>query len=292
MGRVVTHADAGLPQPENANAYTGSNTVESLVELARSDMNPSRRGVLGAAAYSAALAIPAWHDVVGRWEAVGSGRSQRIGFSDVETVTSMTEYLAELDARVGSRDTRPMAASFLVNTVAPYLRADGSNEVRRAMLSAASFACYNTGWMAVDEGLHGLAQRYYLKALELAGAAEDHLTYCHILRGMSVQAVNLGHRTQALRLASAARTAPAAGQRLSAFFAGQQAHCHAAAQERNRAFQALQATERAVDRASSQVGTFGGFSAATLAYATSQVQYELGDVRGSVRLPRTAFPAP
>jgi hypothetical protein len=30
--------------------------------------------------------------------------------------------------------------------------------------------------MAVDEGLHGLAQRYYLKALELAGAADDHLT--------------------------------------------------------------------------------------------------------------------
>ncbi|WP_279571479.1 hypothetical protein [Streptomyces sp. 8K308] len=42
------------------------------------------------------------------------------------------------------------------------------------MLSAASFLCCLTGWMAVDEGLQGLAQRYYAKGLELAGASDDH----------------------------------------------------------------------------------------------------------------------
>jgi hypothetical protein len=99
-------------------------------------------------------------------------------------VIAMTERVSELDDGFGGRQARPMAASFMVNTVASYLRADAPEDVRKAMLSAASDLLYLTGYMAVDEGLHGLAQRYYVKALELAGAAEDHLTYCTTLRGI------------------------------------------------------------------------------------------------------------
>lgn len=65
-----------------------------------------------------------------------------------------------------------------MNTVVPFLRASGPGDVRRAMMSAASDLCYLAGYMAVDEGLDGLAQCYYLQALELAGASEDHLTFC------------------------------------------------------------------------------------------------------------------
>ncbi|KOG90392.1 transcriptional regulator, partial [Streptomyces varsoviensis] len=178
--------------------------MEGIVDLGRQDMDPSRRGVLGAGLFSVALTIPGWPDVIGRAVAVESGRVTRIGMSDVDMVVAMTERVSELDDQFGGRHARPMAASFMVNTVAAYLRADASAEVRRAMLSAASDLLYLTGYMAVDEGLHGLAQRYYLKALELAGAAEDHLTYCTTLRGMSVQAVDLGHGDRALELADAA----------------------------------------------------------------------------------------
>lgn len=62
-----------------------------------------------------------------------------------------------------------MAAAFLVNTVAPYLKADAAEDVHNDMLSAASDLTYPTGWMAMCERAHGLGQRYYLEALRLAG---------------------------------------------------------------------------------------------------------------------------
>lgn len=152
------------------------------------------------------------------------------------------------------------------------------------MLSAAALLCYLTGWMAVDEGAHGRAQQqYYVKALELAGAGGDHNTYCHVLRGMSVQAANLGHGAPAARLANAAaESAPESTPRMRAFMAGQQAHAYALAGERVNALTTLREAERAVNQAESQLGTFGGFSSSTLAYATAEVRHALGDIKGSV----------
>ncbi|WP_059005714.1 hypothetical protein [Streptomyces specialis] len=245
-------------------------------------MDPSRRGVLHVSLYSAALSIPGWHDVVGRLEAVQGQQVRRIGMADLEAVTSMTDLLDRRDGEFGGRDTRPVAASFLINTVAPCLRAEGSEEVRTALLSAASNLCYLTGWMAVDEGAHGLAQRYYAKALELAGAAEDHLLYCTILRGMSVQAMSLGDASTALRLSTAATAAPDAGPRRRSFFAGQHAHVLAANGDGKKALRALAETETAMEQAENRGEGSGQFGPSTVAQITAQVRYELGDVAGSV----------
>ncbi len=246
-------------------------------------MDPSRRSVLGAGLFSVALAIPDWPDVIGRMEAVQKGQTQRIGMPDVNMIISMTERISSLDDQFGGRHARPMAAAFLVNTVAPYLRADAPGPVRKAMMAAASDLCYLTGYMAVDEGVHGLAQRYYLKALELAGAAEDHLTYCTTLRGMSVQAVDLRHGRHAMRLADAAAAAsPEAGPRMRAFLAGQQAHASAQTGDRSSSLMYLREAETAVEKAESRSKTFGSYNSSTLAYHISQVRFELGDIPGSV----------
>jgi tetratricopeptide (TPR) repeat protein len=284
FGRLVTHAEAGFPAP----AYDGRSvsTVEGLLDLSGQDMDPTRRSAIGAGAklFSVALAIPGWQDVVGRMEAVQTGRMQRIGMPEVESVIAMTDHLGVLDDQFGGRYARPASAAFLGNIVAPYLKADGPTEVRKAMMTAASWLCYITGWMAVDEGIHGTAQQYYVKGLELAGASEDYSTYCHILRGMSVQAADLEHGPTALKWANAAsEAAPTSGPRMRAFMAGQQAHSHALAGERFSAFQKLQETEAALDKAHSPAGTIGGFSYATLAYATAQVRYSFGDVTGSIQ---------
>ncbi|MEV1007153.1 tetratricopeptide repeat protein [Streptomyces sp. NPDC049881] len=282
LGRPVTPGELGFPTPRTP-APDAPSYVAELMDLVRSDMDPSRRGVIGAGLYSVAMTIPAWPDVVGRMEAAGSGRARRIGMADVTAVQLMTDRLAELDDHFGGRYARPMAAAFLANNVAPYLRADAHGEVRKAMVSAAAFLCYVTGWMAVDEGLQGLAQRYYAKGLELAGAGEDHATYCHILRGMSVQAADLGHGATAVRLADAAAAESRdPGHRVRAFLAGQQAYAHAVAGDRVRALRSLSETERALSRADSRPSSYGGFSAATLAYATSQVRHGIGDLAGSV----------
>ncbi|WP_258044139.1 tetratricopeptide repeat protein [Streptomyces sp. SM11] len=283
LGRPVTHAEAGLPVPRDHSSTTAADTVEGLIDLGRQDMDPSRRSVLGAGLFSVALTIPGWPDVIGRAEAVQSGRARRIGMNEVDMVIAMTERVSELDDQFGGRHARPMAASFMVNTVASYLRADAPDDVRKAMLSAASDLLYLTGYMAVDEGLHGLAQRYYVKALELAGAAEDHLTYCTTLRGMSVQAIDLRHGGRAMVLANAAAAAsPKAGPRMLAFLAGQQAHAAAQTGDRTRALRYIRGAETAMDRAESRGKAFGSYDPASLNYHISQVRYELGDVSGAI----------
>jgi hypothetical protein len=290
LQRPVTNAEAGFPPPVHDRRDV--TTVEGLLELSREDMDPTRRSAIGAAAklFSVALAIPGWQDVVGRMEAVQAGRMRRIGMPEVESVIAMTDRLSDLDDQFGGRYARPMAAAFLVNIVAPYVKADAPSKVREAMMSAASFLCYLTGWMAVDEGLHGTAQQYYVKGLELAGASDDHLTYCHILRGMSVQSVDLGHGTTAVNWADAAsESAPTTGPRMIAFMAGQQAHSYAVAGERVNALRSIQQTEAALGKADSPQVTFGGYNAATLAYHTAQVRYALGDISGSVESLQSYF---
>ncbi|MER5493785.1 transcriptional regulator [Streptomyces sp. NPDC002490] len=246
-------------------------------------MVPTRRGVVNASLFSVALTIPGWPDVVGRMERVRQETAPRIGMPDVDMVIAMTEQLSELDDRFGGRHARPMAAAFLVNTVVPYLRAQAPDAVRKAMMSAASDLCYLTGYMAVDEGLEGLGQRYYLKALELAGASEDHLTYCTTLRGMSVQAVELGHSATSMRLADAAASAsPQAGPRMRAFLAGQQAHAAAQSGDVSRAMTHLREAERAMDKAESREKAFGSYDPAALYYHISHVRHELGDLPGAI----------
>lgn len=283
LRRPVTAAEAGFGPDTLPATGKADDTVATLIELAKVDVDPSRRRVLGASLFSVALTIPDWPDVLGRAHALAVGRTLRIGPGDVAMVTQMTEKISELDDLFGGRHARPMAASFLVNTVAPYLKADASPEVRDAMRSAAADLCYLTGYMAADEGLHGLAQRYYLQALEFAGAAGDYLTYCTTLRGMSVQAVELGHAKPARDLADAAAAAsPQAGPRLLAFLTGQQAHAAAQYGDRTTALQKIAEAERAMDRAESQETTFGSYDPSALHYHISQVRYELGDTAGSV----------
>lgn len=282
LQRPVTHREAGFA-PSIDHSGQQLDAVEGVIELGRGDMDPSRRGVLGAGLFSVALTIPGWPDVVGRAEAVQSGRMTRIGMNEVKTVTAMTERVSDLDDEFGGRHARPMAASFMVNTVAPYLRAEATGEVRQAILSAASDLLYLTGYMAVDEGLHGLAQQYYVKALELAGAAEDHLTYCTTLRGMSVQAVDLRHGAKAVELADAASEAsPKAGPRMKAFLTGQQAHAAAQTGDRSNALKYIREAEAAMERAESRGKAFGSYDPASLHYHVSQVRYELGDRPGAV----------
>jgi hypothetical protein len=215
-------------------------------------------------------------------EAVQTGRTQRIGIPEVESVISMTNRISDLEDQFGGRQVRPMAAAFLVNTVAPGLKADAAEPVRRAMMSAASALCCLTGYMAVDDGVHGIAQQYYLKALELAGAANDYFSYCGTLRAMSVQATDLRHAPEALRLADAAAAAyPQAGNRMRAFLVGQQAHASAQAGDRTNALRQLHTAELAIEKAESQ-GESGRYTPAALNDHISFVRHELGDVHGSV----------
>ncbi|MER6361654.1 tetratricopeptide repeat protein [Kitasatospora sp. NPDC001527] len=283
LGRAVTAFEAGFVDRPDEQEQS-EDMVRGLLDLGSADMDPSRRGVLGAGLYSIALTVPGWPDVVGRFERLRTDPHSRIGMGEVESVIAMTERISEIDDQFGGRTARPMAAAFMVNNIVPYLRATASAGVRRAMLSAAADHLYLTGYMAVDERLDTLGQRYYTKALELALAAGDHLIYCTTLRGMSVQAVELGHGSQAVRLAEAASTAsPQAGPRMRAFLAGQQAHALARTGDRTGALTMLRAAEVAMERAESRAKAHGSYDPASLAYHVAQVNHELGDREGAIR---------
>ncbi|MFJ7247957.1 tetratricopeptide repeat protein [Kitasatospora sp. NPDC098652] len=283
LKRPITAVEAGFRNmPTTVDEST--DTVAGLIDLGSLDMDPSRRGVLTASLYSVALTIPGWPDLVGRFEKLRTTPHLRIGMAEVQSVAAMTERISDLDDQFGGRMARPMAASFLVNTIAPYLQADATEHVREAMLSAAADHCYLTGYMAMDERHDALAQRYYMKALELAGHAGDHLTYCTTLRGMSVQAVDLGHGSTALRLADAASAAsPQAGPRMRAFLAGQQAHALAQTGDRAGALAMLREAEVAMEQAESKAKAHGSYDPASLSYHVAQVNYELGNRDGAIR---------
>ncbi|UFQ15492.1 MULTISPECIES: tetratricopeptide repeat protein [Streptomyces] len=287
LHRTVTHAEAGLPVAPSDQAPPGVDTVEELVDLGRADMDPTRRGVIAAGGlFSAALTVPLFADVARAAEAapVAPGKATvRIGAGQVESVRRMTEKIADILDELGGAHARPMAAAFLVHTVAPWLRAEASAGVRKDMYAAASDLTYLTGWMAMYERDHRTAQEYYTRALELAGYADDHVTYCRTLRGMSLQASNLGYGPRALQLAdSAAEAAPKGGPRLSAFLTGQQAHAASMVGDHRRARRLLADTEVALMKADNRRESIGGYDHSAYAFHVSHVLYEGKDLPGSI----------
>ncbi|MER6385977.1 hypothetical protein [Streptomyces sp. NPDC001250] len=281
LGRPVTSSELGWL----AQATEETNIVAGVMELSRSDMDPSRRGVLAGSLYSAALLVPKFENVNGVPTATPqAGRTLHIGASDVETVRTMTDKIADILDTVGAGHARPMAAAFLLNTAGPYLRASGTERVQLGMRAAVADLVYFTGWMAMYEERQGLGQRYCLKALKLAGAAEDHITYCRTLRGMSLQACHLGHGKKALDLAdAAAEAAPAAGPRLVAFLRGQQAASAAMTGDRRTALARLRETETALAQADNRRDAVGGYDEVAYHFHVAGVRWHLGDQEASIR---------
>ncbi|MFD5512161.1 hypothetical protein ACFWIB_30945 [Streptomyces sp. NPDC127051] len=282
LRRPVTCTEAGFSDTTTDDAAT------NLPDLVRGDMDPSRRRVLSAGLYSAALMVPLYSDLGDRLEHTNSeatpGRTLRVGAGEVDTVVRMTDHIATILDELGGGHARPMAAAFLANTVMPWLDAAASAPVRERMLAAAADLVYLTGWMAMYERAHGLGQQYFIQALNLARDAQDHVTYCRTLRGMALQASNLGHGPKALEYAdSAAEAAPSAGPRLTAFLRGQQAHGAAMVKDRRQAFDRLRETEQALAKADGRNDAIGGYDQAAYHFHTAHVLYELGDLPGSIR---------
>jgi transcriptional regulator with XRE-family HTH domain len=286
LGRPVTHTEAGLTPGPSVVGSEKADTVEELIDLGRADMDPSRRGALAAGVFSAALAVPGFSIPAHAAErpAGSSKKTVRVGASQVEAVRTMTERIADILDELGAGHARPMAAAFLVNTIGPWLRARASEQVRLNMLAAASDLTYLTGWMAMYEKAHGLGQTYYVKALKLAREAQDHVTYCRTLRGMSLQASNLGYGQKALDLAdSAAEAAPAAGPRLVAFLRGQQAHAASMVGDRPTAHMRLREAEDSLSKADNRRDAIGGYDRTAWLFHVSHVLYEERDLPGSIK---------
>ena len=135
-----------------------------------------------------------------------------------------------------------------------------SDAVGQELFGAAAELTRLAGWMAYDLEQHGLAQRYLIQALRLAGQAGDHALGGEILAGMSHQAIYVGQPDDALDLARAAQaSADKAGLPvLLAESLIMEAHAHAVNKDAAACGSALNAAEHAFARATRRCPSLAG----------------------------------
>ncbi|MGO4760195.1 transcriptional regulator, partial [Streptomyces sp. 2MCAF27] len=154
----------------------------------------------------------------------------KVGRSDVAAVRATTDALIELDHRYGSGHVRPVVVHYLNSVVSGLLAGSYRESVGRELFAAVARLTELAGYMAVDTGQSGLAQRYYIQALRLAQAAGDRGYGGYVLAAsMSHLAAQLGNPREIAQLAKAAQEG-ARGQvppRAESLFLAAEARGHA-----------------------------------------------------------------
>src|SRR4051794_9571728 len=178
LGRTVTIDEIGMANGKNLASGVGLlfaptvlGAIEQVCELWRSDVG--RRDFLtGSTVAASALVEPSRDWLITRPDqGVARNGGARVGTSDVEAVKATTEALTDLDHRFGSGHVRPVVVHYLNSVVSGLLAGSYREQVGRELFAAVARLTELAGYMAVDTGQPGLAQRYYIQALRLAPAA-------------------------------------------------------------------------------------------------------------------------
>ncbi|WP_328399271.1 transcriptional regulator [Streptomyces sp. NBC_00390] len=237
LGRTVTIDEIGMANGKNLATGVGLQfaptvlgAIEQVCELWRSDVG--RREFLSGSAVAASALVEPSRDwlITGADSQVARTAGARIGPADVEAVRAMTSALNALDHRFGSGHVRPVVVHYLNSVVSGLLSGSYREAVGRELFAAVARLTELAGYMAVDTGQPGLAQRYYIQALRLAQAAGDRAYGGYVLAAsMSHLAAELGNPREIAQLARAAQEG-ARGQvtpRVEAMFQAAEARGHA-----------------------------------------------------------------
>ncbi|MBT2525353.1 transcriptional regulator [Streptomyces sp. ISL-99] len=238
LGRTVTIDEIGMANGKNLSSGIGLQfaptvlgAIEQVCELWRSDVG--RRDFLsGSTVAASALVEPSrdWLITGADTQVARPAGGGRVGASDVEAVRATTNALVELDHRFGSGHVRPIVVHYLNSVVSGLLSGSYREAVGRELFAAVARLTELAGYMAVDTGQPGLAQRYYIQALRLAQAAGDRGYGGYVLAAsMSHLAAQLGNPREIAQLARAAQEG-ARGQvtpRAEAMFCAAEARGHA-----------------------------------------------------------------
>lgn len=238
LGRTVTIDEIGMANGKNLASGIGLQfsptvlgAIEQVCELWRSDVG--RRDFLsGSTVAASALVEPSrdWLITGADSQVARTAGGGRVGASDVEAVRATTDALVALDHRFGSGHVRPIVVHYLNSVVSGLLSGSYRESVGRDLFAAVARLTELAGYMAVDTGQPGLAQRYYIQALRLAQAAGDRGYGGYVLAAsMSHLAAELGNPREIAQLARAAQEG-ARGQvtpRAEAMFCAAEARGHA-----------------------------------------------------------------
>ncbi|UYQ62795.1 transcriptional regulator [Streptomyces peucetius] len=237
LGRTVTIDEIGMANGKNLATGVGlqfsptvPGAIEQVCELWRSDVG--RRDFLSGSVVAASALVEPSRDwlITGADPQVARTAGARVGPSDVEAVRAMTAALTEMDHRFGSGHVRPVVVHYMNSVVSGLLSGSYREAVGRELFAAVARLTELAGYMAVDTGQPGLAQRYYIQALRLAHAAGDRAYGGYVLAAsMSHLAAELGNPREIAQLARAAQEG-ARGRvtpRVQAMFLAAEARGHA-----------------------------------------------------------------
>ncbi|MGP3923588.1 transcriptional regulator [Streptomyces sp. 8N616] len=208
VGYRVTTYDLGFsesPAVDRALVYNSSFavTVEAVADLGRADVD--RRKFLAAAPFAAVAAIGPSRDWLLNTLDQQPPSGPRVRLEDVSAVRNMFGEFQRMDVLQGGGSGRLILAEYMNQHVFPLLRRTHTEDVRRALCEAAAEQTYLLGWMAYDNGEHGIAQRYLVQSLRLAEESRNAALGAHVLAGMADQATLLGNPEEGRRLAQAGR---------------------------------------------------------------------------------------
>ncbi|NBM18880.1 transcriptional regulator [Streptomyces sp. GC420] len=301
LGRTVTIDEIGMANGKNLASGVGLQfsptvlgAIEQVCELWRSDVG--RREFLAGSTVAASALVEPSRDwlISGADPQVARTAGGRVGRSDVEAVRAMTDALTQMDHRFGSGHVRPVLVHYLNSVVSGLLAGSYREAVGRELFGAVARLTELAGYMAVDTGQPGLAQRYYIQALRLAQAAGDRGYGGYVLAAsMSHLAAQLGSPREIAQLARAAQEG-ARGHvtpRAEAMFYAAEARGHALMGDartcRAVADRAVTALERA-DSADDPVW-IGHFDEAYLADELAHCHRDLGQAEEAGRCAQDAL---
>ncbi|MFR9723380.1 hypothetical protein ACL02R_08420 [Streptomyces sp. MS19] len=224
----TSRADDGLPLPTTPGA-----TVETATQWTREgDMDLDRRHFLAISGAALALTGPT-AATAPRTAAAPAAvlHGPLVTPAVAEAIDATVQAVRRMDdAEGGDRSTlRHAHKQFAL--VADHVRADrfSDSATRTRTMGLWGQLAQTVGWMAMDAGLHGLAQRYWRTGLTAAHEAGDPALVSHIHGCLTYQAISRSEFRDALDLANASITAArGAPPSVRALAAARHAHAHAA----------------------------------------------------------------
>ncbi|MFE6686387.1 hypothetical protein ACFVFQ_07885 [Streptomyces sp. NPDC057743] len=285
LGRAVSPAAAGLsgePSGPAAGRLPASDTPigTALTDLCSVENDPARRAAARMLPYREAELAKLTTDVGDRVPMQRPPRGEPGDPDDLTVIRlAVRFYSTSFDAH-GGRTARSSLAAYLADDIAPRLREPSGRAPRRGLLVEASRLSFLLARMYQDASAHGLAQRHFATALQLADESGDPTARAVVLRGLSAQGLALGHRRIALHAAEAAAASRTPEGPARAFLLSQLAVTQAACGHHRAARESLDRAERSLAKGSraGNTGPFTAYSPGSMEFQSAEVLRYTGDL--------------
>ncbi|MGW7414684.1 hypothetical protein [Streptomyces sp. NPDC054863] len=205
LGRSVDAVETGLaaPRARRGPDRTPRGGGSALDDLERLGALAGRRDAARTGVFSVApLLVPGWDSLLP--SALPAARTGPPAPPDVTAANLLLSLFSRHEAAFGGGQVRDPLRAYLATTMTAWLRQSTAPGVRGKLLTVANQLTYLCAFTHFDANLQAHAQQYYLTGIKLAREAGDRVGFALGARGLSVQALSLGHVREADTLAQLA----------------------------------------------------------------------------------------